>query len=177
MGRSLITRALLEVVVVVLGAALIAAASCVVQGVDPFLGMGLLVAVLGLGSYLSWRLARPKSHVACARATGAGIVMLVLGIAAGNAYFDRLLIRQMPALLAELRANPRVPNILDVTSSRMFRRVVVSGEPGKFTARFGLPDGTVLIYVSHADRWAHVKAQPCTRELKPGWFRQSRCAA
>jgi len=175
--RAAAKPALLHLPLVSFGVVSVAAGVCLTQGVDVFLGGFAMVACLGAVALASWFLARHALPVPYAWCWIAGTITAIGGIALGRSYFERLLLDQIPRLERELSSNPKVPNLFDVQSSRYFRRVVVTHGPGSgIRARFGLADGTVLEHVSDTQYWKREALRPCSRELRPGWYRRWRCA-
>lgn len=170
-------RAMLHAPLAAFGVVLVAAGLCISEAVDLFLGMSAMVACLGAVVLTSWFLARNVLPVPYAWCWVLGTISAIAGIAVGRSYFNRLLLDQIPRLEAELQRNPKVPNLFDVESSPYFRRAVVSSGPGAgLQARFGMRDGTVLVHVSDPAFWPKEAARPCSKELKPGWYRRARCA-
>lgn len=158
------------------GVASIATGLCIMQVFDPFVGGFAMVASLGAVVLVSWFLARSVLPLPYAWCWVVGGISVISGIALGRSYFDRLLLDQIPKLEAELQRNPKVPNLFDVESSPYFRRVVVSPGPGTgIHARFGMPDGTVLVHVSDAAYWPKEATRPCSKEVRLGWYRRWRC--
>jgi|SRR5690606_19576580 len=168
-------RAALHLPLSVGGALLVGAGLFVAQGIEALLGMALsLIAVLFvvLGSLKLSRRALPLPTLWCIIVAGtAGLA----GVVIGRVSFERVLINQIPHLERELAASRTIPNLFDVKSSPYFRRVHVSRAREGIRARFGLPDGSVVLHVSDPVQWTAEERRPCTRELRPGWYRRWRC--
>ncbi len=174
-------RLWLQAPIALFGAALVTIGSFRVSLVEPFSGAALVVftmLALCLASVAGSSTLRPTLRAACC------LLVLVTATASGVTLGSRLAATavrdEIPLLLRQVDARPnaQVPDLFDVHGSKYFRRTSLSAGPGGVgvRVRFGLPDGTVIEYVSNAHAWPRERTRQCTREIQPGWYRRSRCS-
>jgi hypothetical protein len=174
------TRPWLLAVIVPAGTALATASVFRISLIEPFTGFAMLLVAMsatGLATWWATTALHVRYRVACCIASV--VVLFAVSKSLGTRMATSAVRAEVPLLLRELelRGAGKVPNLFDINGSRYFRRVSVGrGPTGEgIRARFGLPDGTVVEYVSSAGAWAAESQRECTREVQPGWYRRGRC--
>ncbi len=143
--------------------------------VNPFVGLSVMLAALGLSVYLGWWLAR---RLPLPYAWGFATLALcgLGGVAAGRPFSDEVVRREIPILEAALTARAGRRSF-EVQGSLLFQKGWVSSGPGRGDrATFGLRDGSLLERVSDATHWTREAGRQCSREIMPGWYLRGRCA-
>jgi hypothetical protein len=167
---------MIQLMIVLVGAGVVASGVWLSQGIDLFLGVATMVAALGAAAYASWRCARRFRYV---WAWVVGGLVAVGGFLVGSVWFERSLFAQIESIEADLAKNgvPRGGFIddngpIDIRGGRARR-----AESGGLDVHLGLPDGSVVVHPASDVTLAGELSKPCTERFPNGWYRRHRCSS